>query len=201
MTKTRFQQLSEQIIDLSAELNREAVASDPNLWAETRSHEAAKRAIAVAAVAHESILFIGPEADLCVMLAAQAGVASQTFAVKDLANADEMRSLSLAMKKHAIHCEAPLSPAKGNTFRATNLEETIRHVEAARTTLATAPAGDVLDDRARTILGVACREIGIPELRRRTILRVARAIAALGNRATIQAEDVCEAVNYFLDRK
>lgn len=201
MTKTRLQQLTEQIIDLTVELNREAVASNPDLWAETRSHEAAKRAITVAAVSRESILFIGPEADLCLMLAAQAGVAARTFVIKHVGNAHEMRRLSLAMQKHAIHCEAPLSPVKGSTFRGTNLEETMRHVNAARATLATAPAEPVLDEAAKSIFAAACRELGIPELKRKDIIRVARSIAALGNRTGIQSPDICEAVTYFLDRK
>lgn len=201
MTKTRFQKLAEQIIDLSAELHREAVASRPTLWSETRSHEAAKRAIAVAAVSHESILFIGPEADLCLMLAEQAGVAAQTFNIENPGNVYEMRRLSLAMKRHAIHCEAPLSPVKGSTFRATNIVETMTHVNAAREILARATTEPVMDETAKTIFAAACRELGIPELKRRDIIRVARSVAALGNRTDIQSADICEAVTYFLDRK
>lgn len=195
--KTRFHRLCSQIVDLCGEMSREAVLSNPNLWAETRQMEAVKRAIVVAAVAHTPVLFIGPNADLAQFLGMQVGVASKSVTE---VGTDEFagRRLGRAMKGYPMHVEAPLCPVKGAGGSTASREAVMEVITAARTRM---PKNHDLTETARTLWAQACRDIAIPELSRKSIIGVAAACAALNGNPVIDTMDVAEAVNYWLDRR
>lgn len=196
--KTRFHDLCEQIIDLCGEMSREALQSNPNLWAETAGMEAVKRAITVAAVARTPVLFIGPNADLAQMLAAQAGVPSMITAMPSQ-NQYTLQRLHASMKKFPMHVEAPMGVApKGKFYRGTSLESAKKDIEAARQRM---PKTHELTETAARIWYEACRVLSIPELARKSIISVACSCAALNQNAVIDAIDITEAVSYWLDRR
>lgn len=201
---TRCQRLNEQINELAEEMAREAVASSPTLWEETRGMEAVKRAITVAAVLRLPVLFIGPNAELAQMLAMQVGVSSGVFKIEpaDSDNRFVMRRLSLMMKKYPMHCEAPAIPTRGVHGKTASLAAVQARIREAQSRVIKADPPAMTETAAR-VWNQACSELGIEsDLVRRSVLQVACSCAAHnGNSTSLEVADVTEALYYWLDRR
>lgn len=196
-TETRFHNLCNQIIDLCSAMEREAVESNPNLWKETDHSEAVKRACVVAAVAHTPVLFVGPNAEIAQILAAQVGVASQI--VKDVPqDAAGLRRLTLTMNRFSMHVEAPLCPTRGRKGLGTTLETAKAQIAQARERM---PANHEMTESAAGVWRQACSELGINEIDRKRIVSVACSCAALNGSPTIDTADIAEALTYWLNRR
>lgn len=203
--------ISTQIVQLQRTLVAQALGEDPAIWEKIKGQELAKRAILVAAVQKQPIVFFGPTGSsksMLVCAAARLGVPAFELTTPDTGGTPA--KLKAWMGKAAtrrilargqlfLEVQPPSLRDLSGRAQGTSLDDAKRQLARATPQMLqqlTASTLNTLDGTAATLLGQAQRELRLTPPEIDTVILTARSIAALEAATTILVTHVAEAVLY-----